>query len=45
MFEVLDGDALQPYFDSIELEGNGGQPEAMEGVEEEKVSLPHLHLT
>lgn len=36
VFQVLDGDELQPYFDSIELEGSAAQPDAMEGVEEEK---------
>lgn len=37
---MLDGDQLQPYMDAIELEGNGGEPVAMDegGVEEEKAS-------
>lgn len=38
MFEVLEGDQLQPYMDAIELEGNAAQPMEEAGVEEEKAS-------
>lgn len=38
VFEVLDGDLLQPYMDAIELEGNAAQPMDEGGVEEEKAS-------
>lgn len=36
VFEVLEGDQLQPYMDAIELEGNAAQPMEEAGVEEEK---------
>lgn len=38
VFEVLDGDLLQPYMDAIELEGSAAQPMDEGGVEEEKAS-------
>lgn len=38
VFEVLDGDLLQPYMDAIELEGNAAQPMDEGGVGEEKVN-------
>lgn len=38
MFEVLDGEQLQPYMDAIELEGNAAQP-MDEGAAEEKVEI------
>ena len=38
MFEVIEGDQLQPYMDAIELEGNAAQPMEEAGVEEEKAS-------
>lgn len=38
VFEVLEGDQLQPYMDAIELEGNAAQPMEEAGVEEEKAS-------